>query len=153
MLSIKTNEGKELVINGNHLTKSLLFKSLLTLPHTAKPIDIPIKSDILLLVLKFMEIDTTTLANNYNPLDIKFKTSDYNFFQGCSNNDLIELCNASNYLNYPYLLELTCKILANKMQYKTTAELREFIGFENGPIEDNEDDEACRQFEWLSSSE
>jgi hypothetical protein len=39
------------------------------------------------------------------------------------------------------------------MQYKTTAELREFIGFENEPIEDNEDDEASRQFEWLSSSE
>jgi S-phase kinase-associated protein 1 len=91
MLSIKTFEGKEMVISGNHLKKSFLFKSLLTLPHTSKPIDIPIKTDILVIALKFMEIDTTTLANNYNPLDIKFKTSDYNFFQGCSNNDLINL--------------------------------------------------------------
>ncbi|KAF9762593.1 E3 ubiquitin ligase complex SCF subunit sconC [Nosema granulosis] len=153
MLNIKTLDGLEMALKGDFLSKSLLFESLLALPQTLDPVDIPINAEVLKICLKFMEIDSASLPPNYNPLDIKFKTSDLNFFSGCTNNVLIELCNASNYLNYPYLMELICKILANKMQYKSTEELREFIGVESGAVEDIEDEEINRQFEWLSSSE
>ncbi|EOB12665.1 hypothetical protein NBO_386g0022 [Nosema bombycis CQ1] len=151
MLIIKTIDGVEKHLEGAHLSKSLLFKHL-SLLKSHNPLDILVSSEILDQIIRFMEIDTNVLSAQYTPLDIKFKTCDFDFFSDCTNNTLVELCNASNYLNYPYLLELTCKILANRMQYRPTEELRELIGQGNEIIEDTDDD-INKELEWLSSSE
>ena len=52
------------------------------------------------------------LNDEYNPLELYFSKDDLAYLEKFSIDNIIELINACNYLEYSYLLELSCKKLA-----------------------------------------
>ncbi|AFM97917.1 SCF ubiquitin ligase Skp1-like protein [Encephalitozoon hellem ATCC 50504] len=152
MIEIETTDGRIFKIEEKQAYKSILIKNVCTSTVWENPITLQVSSPVFEIIRKYMEIDTSQLSEDYNPLEIRFKQSDFNFFVEYDNRTLLDICNGANYLEYPYLLELCCKIISEKMKHKNTRELAEFIGVDCN-ITDEELMKIEREFEWISSEE
>ncbi|KAG5859288.1 hypothetical protein KMI_07g11280 [Encephalitozoon hellem] len=152
MIEIETTDGRIFKIEEKQAYKSILIKNVCTSTVWKNPIALQVSSPVFEIIRKYMEIDTSQLSEDYNPLEIRFKQSDFNFFVEYDNRTLLDICNGANYLEYPYLLELCCKIISEKMKHKNTRELAEFIGVDCN-ITDEELMKIEREFEWISSEE
>ncbi|KAI5154679.1 hypothetical protein ENBRE01_3440, partial [Enteropsectra breve] len=71
--------------------------------------------------------DNHVLDKDYNPLEIHFPYEMIMHFEDLSASQLLGVCNAANYLNYPYLLELCCKIIANEISDNPNSELLDYV--------------------------
>lgn len=152
MIEIKTNDRIKFKLDENIAHKSTLIRNVCTSTVCNYPIPLQISSSTFDIIYKYMKIDTSRLSDGYNPLEIKFKQTDFNFFMEYDNRTLLDMCNAANYLEYPYLLELCCKIISGKMKYKSAEELREFIGLKCDMTEAELVD-IDKEFGWMSSEE
>ncbi|ADM11165.1 ubiquitin ligase Skp1-like protein [Encephalitozoon intestinalis ATCC 50506] len=152
MIEVETSDGRIFRVDTKQAYKSVLIKNVCTSTVCKYPISLKVSSSTFEIIQKYMEIDTSQLSEDYNPLEIRFKPSDLNFFMEYDNKKLLDVCNGANYLEYPYLLELCCKIISDKMKYKNTKELAEFIGVEYN-ITDEELMRIEKEFEWISSDE
>jgi S-phase kinase-associated protein 1 len=152
MIEIKTMDQGRFKVDEKYAFKSLLIRNICTLTTVEFPIPLRISSQIFDIINRFMKIDTTYLSQNFNPLEIRFRQCDVNFFIDYDSKTLLDICNAANYLEYAYLLELCCKIIAGKLKYKSSRELREFIGLECDISEDTAQN-IDLEFGWMSSDE
>lgn len=151
-IEVKTNDQRVFMLPEKTAFRSSLLRNVCASTACTYPIPLMVSSAVFEIVHKFMKIDTSLLCDGYNPLEIKFRQTDFNFFMEHDNKTLLEVCNAANYLEYPYLLELCCKIISGKMKYKNARELREFIGLESDMTEE-ELANIDREFGWMSSDE
>ncbi|KAM0672560.1 SCF ubiquitin ligase Skp1-like protein [Ordospora colligata] len=151
-VKIKTRDGDIFNIECKHAYKSILIKNVCTSTVCSYPIHIQLSSKVFKTISGYMQVDTSHLSEKYNPLEIRFKQYDLDFFNIYSDEHLLDICNGANYLDYPCLLELCCKLIAERIKYKTVEELREFVGMGRGMSPD----EACeieKEFGWMSSEE
>ncbi|CAD26176.1 hypothetical protein [Encephalitozoon cuniculi GB-M1] len=152
MIEIETIDGHIFRLEENEAYKSILIRNVCTSTACRYPIALRVRSSIFMIIQKYMKVDTSQLSEDYNPLEIRFKPSDFSFFMEYDNKTLLDICNGANYLEYPYLLELCCKIISEKMKSKSTRELAEFIGMECNMTEE-EMRRVEKEFEWVSSEE
>lgn len=152
MIEIKTSDLGRFKLDERMAYKSVLLRNICTSTICNYPIPLRISSSVFDMVYRYMKIDTSQLCDGYNPLEIKFKQTDFNFFMEYDSKMLLDVCNAANFLEYPYLLELCCKIISGKMKYKSAKELRDFIGLECDMTEEELVD-IDKEFGWMSSDE
>ena len=115
-ITIITNDTKKFYLNKTQCTKIKLFKNLLEISHE-KTITINLTSKIFKKIYEFLiTYDKVNLKvdlnDEYNPLELYFSKDDLAYLEKFSIDNIIELINACNYLEYSYLLELSCKKLA-----------------------------------------
>lgn len=116
LITIITNDAKKFYLNKTQCIKIKLFKNLLEIFYE-KIIIINLTSNIFKKIYEFLimydKVDLKVdLNNEYNPLELYFSKDDLSYLDKFSIDDIIELINACNYLEYSYLLELSCKKLA-----------------------------------------
>ncbi|WUR04889.1 S-phase kinase-associated protein 1 [Vairimorpha necatrix] len=145
MVLLKTFDDVLFTFDNKYLSKSRLLFSIHEHTVLCEPVPLLITHDILEIVYNFMKIDVCILSSDYSPYDLRFKQSDLDFFSAYDCNKLIELSNASSYLEYYFCLEVCCKLIARKLENKSVKMLKKQIGDIN--IQDNQD------FEWISSEE
>ena len=99
-------------------------------------------------VYDFMKKDSHHLKKGYNPLEIHFSMENIAYFQEYTPEDLLKISNAANYLEYYYLLELTCKIFANELLENGKSELSKMI---KGPKKVTKEQAAKinEEYEWF----
>lgn len=115
-ITIITSDTKKFYLNKIQCTKIKLFKNLLEISHE-KTITINLTSKIFKKIYEFLiTYDKVNLKvdlnDEYNPLELYFSKDDLAYLEKFSIDNIIELINACNYLEYSYLLELSCKKLA-----------------------------------------
>lgn len=152
MIEIKTSDQGRFKLDEKAAFKSILIRNVCTETVCRFPIPLQISSSIFDIVYRYMKIDTSQLSDGYNPLEIRFRQIDFNFFMEYDNRTVLEVCNAANYLEYPYLLELCCKIISGRMKHKSARELQEFVGLECDMTE-KELADIDKEFGWMSSEE
>ncbi|EQB60115.1 ubiquitin ligase skp1-like protein [Vairimorpha apis BRL 01] len=136
----KTIDGYILDIDLKHIHKSALLNNIYTSTTVEEPISLIVLYENFKIIYKFMEIDTNFISHDCNPIDIKFKQSDIEFFKDYDYNKLIELSNTCNYLEYRFCLEVCCKLLAEKIKF-SKCNLT------------NVDIDEIKDFDWISSDE
>ena len=151
MVQLRTTDGILIELEERHARKCVFLSNALEItPHSA-PIDLLIDSDTLRRVAAFMEVDNHMLKPGYNPLEIYFSNEILLFFDGLSADDMLKLCNAANYLEYFFLLELCCKLISNELAENTRGELAETIkGKER--LETDAVDRIQKEFEWFDEA-
>ncbi|KAH9411828.1 hypothetical protein HK407_03g05800 [Ordospora pajunii] len=152
IVKIKTRDGDVFDIECKYAYKSTLIKNVCTSTACSYPICIQLSSQVFKTIHGYMQLDTSHLSEKYSPLEIRFKQHDLDFFKNYDDEHLLGICNGANYLDYPYLLELCCKLIAERIKHKTTEELRRFVGMGHGMSPE----EACeieKEFGWMSSEE
>ncbi|KAL6122451.1 hypothetical protein NUSPORA_00488 [Nucleospora cyclopteri] len=87
---------------------------------------INIKSDIFLLVLDFMQKKQIKLHKGYSTSEIFFPRAHLEWVKEKDSEQILELCNACNYLEYAYLMELCCKALADELMGLKDEEVETF---------------------------
>ena len=115
-ITIITSDTKKFYLNKTQCTKIKLFKNLLEISHE-KTITINLTSKIFKKIYEFLiTYDKVNLKvdlnDEYNPLELYFSKDDLAYLEKFYIDNIIELINACNYLEYSYLLELSCKKLA-----------------------------------------
>lgn len=113
MILIRTIDDSLCELDEKYAFKSQLLKNLNNLPSNEPVIHLSMTSKTLNIVSEFMKIDNHVLKQDYNPLEIHFSEQMLQFLEGYGYDEILDICNAANYLDYPFLLELSCKTLAN----------------------------------------
>lgn len=131
MLRLRTTDNKIVELPRECAAKSVFLRNLAAATAHTAPIDVLFDAETFERVLAFMATDHHELENNYNPLEIYFSPTMLAFFDGVSNELLIKLCAAANYLDYPFLLEITCKVIATRLAETMEEELVEAVA---GPL-------------------
>jgi S-phase kinase-associated protein 1 len=150
MFEVLTNDLKIFQLDENYVSKSLFFQNILSFPASSEPIQILINSNTLDLIYEFMKKDNHVLQKNFNPLEINFSSEFLNCFDHLSLPDLVGVCNAANYLEYPFLFELTCKQLS--IRVSQNPELMDSGILGDGRVTDEDFDRITNDFEWLSDN-
>lgn len=124
---ISTKDGKIIELTEKEIIKCKLLYEIKTNTVIVEPVPINIDSKYLDFIKKFIKIDNVELKKGYEPLEIYFYNEHLNMIEDLDENFLIELCSAANYLYYSYLLELCCRVIAQKLRYKSLDEVKEYI--------------------------
>lgn len=126
MITLITTDGKKLEMKEEHAFKSILLDNIFTTFNNIYNLEILLDFETLSFIYNFMQHDFHNLKKDYNFLEIHFSSEMLHYFDNVDNDKLLKICNAANYLNYPYLLELCCKIIANKLTELPDSNLEEF---------------------------
>lgn len=152
MINIETADGDLFRLEEGLAYKSVLIRNVCTSTVCEWPVRLEIASPVFEIIRRYMEVDVSKLAESYNPLEIRFRQSDFDFLEEYDDKTLLDICNGANYLEYPYLLELCCKAISEKMKHRSAEELAELIGVEFSMTEE-ELGRVEREFGWMSSEE
>lgn len=148
MISLKTLDGDTVQLPKELAIRSVFLRNVLQETEHHSPIDILFTSEVFKIVHTFMTIDNHVLEEGYNPLEIYFSTEMLSFFDDMSSEMLLDVCNAANYLEYSFLLEITCKVIAGRLAENTRGELAQII---RGPetVSTVEMKNIQDEFEWF----
>lgn len=152
MVLLRTAEDKIMRIPDAYVAQSFLLAEVLSYTKVCEPIPVQVQHRTLELVLQFMMQNDQVVKKSYEIVEIRMTPQAQNFLEGLSNDQLSDLANATNYLNCPVLLELTCRFIADKVQNKTVDEIKSIFGIEGEP----NDEEKARfesEFGWMSSTD
>lgn len=148
MVYLRTTEGHIKHINEELAKKSILIRNIIEETTINGPITLLIKEEVLNQICAFTAIDKHVLEPDYDPLEIYFSAEMLDFFREMDNEMLLDVCNAANYLDYPFLLEITCKVIAGRLSNSTRSELVEAIKG-GGVYEQTSVDAVTEEFEWF----
>lgn len=127
MIRLQTTDGAVVEVEEKHAMKSVLLRNIMETTGIAGCIPLLVDAETAAQVRAFMETDNHVLEKDYNPLEIYFSSENLSFFDGLSAERLLKVCNAANYLEYPFLLELCCKLIANELSDNSRSELSEMV--------------------------
>ncbi|ORD93382.1 hypothetical protein ECANGB1_2411 [Enterospora canceri] len=115
-IRIITRDGKEYELRRNHVNKIKYIKNLSELYKT-DTFGIELDSAVFQKVYEFLvtqdKVDLDVdIDHSYDIRELYFSPEDIGWFRNYHLQDVIDLSNAANYLEYVYLLELCCKKLS-----------------------------------------
>ncbi|KAF7684643.1 SKP1-like protein 5 [Astathelohania contejeani] len=146
MVQIKSSDNKLIEIDNKLAHQSILLTHILSSTKLIEPIMLPISSDILEIVIEYMKHLKVPFT-----MEPRFSQEDASYVSSIPDHKLVPLASAANYLNFPSLLAICCKILAERMKNKNMAELRELVGVSND-LNEKDRNELNEDFGWISSS-
>lgn len=128
-MNIITKNGHDYTLSNNLTNRSVLLSQLLLYPDDSTALPIPFNLKTIEIAEQFAEKDSITKEIPYNqeniysleyykPVDIKnifIKNEMMKILEQISIEELSELINLANYLNYNILLECCCSRLANML--------------------------------------
>lgn len=117
IFDIITTDDKTFTLTQKLINECILFYDIIRLiepPSLSLKILVP--SDIFQIIINFSEINTVIVPEDYDVTQIVFPTAVYEFIYNLEFKTINEVCCAANYLYYPVLLELCCKVIATKLQ-------------------------------------
>lgn len=147
---VKTSDNQIVELDDKYAEKSYLFSNLLSLPSVPSPPALLIDSKTLSVVYSFMIRDSHILKRDYNPLEIHFSSETLSYFEDASTEEIINICNAASYLEYPYLLEVCCKILAMRLGHSSMKTKKEILGEKQ--INEEEMELMLQDFDWANEN-
>ncbi len=149
ILEVKTSDGIKIQLDKKYAHKSILLSNLESIKYVG-PIEICVDSKTLSTIYDFMQRDSHVLKKDYNPLEINFSNETLEYFGKMNNAELIEICNGANYLEYPYLLEVTSKVLAIRLSQNTLRKKNEILGDKR--ISEEEMDYIIQDYNWFNEN-
>ncbi|KAI5171446.1 S-phase kinase-associated protein 1 [Pancytospora epiphaga] len=148
VLKLETSDNIIVEVEECVAVKSNLLRNLIDTVGVCGPIPLLVDYITLKKVHSFMIEDNHVLPKDYNPLEIFFSNENLLFFEGMSSEEILNLCNAANYLEYPFLLELCCKRIANELADNSKSELAKIVKGEK-KLDEATACEMRKEFEWL----
>lgn len=149
-MKIKTSDNVVMELDDIIIAKSKLFENLSYMPQVENPLDVLVDSKILEEIVDFAKKDKHELNRNYNPLEIHFSIEMLDYFEKRPVQEILKICNAANYLEYPYLLELCCKLLATKISQGSLKIKNEILG--DSRIDDRDIDRILSDLDWMEDT-
>ncbi|ELA41813.1 uncharacterized protein VICG_01165 [Vittaforma corneae ATCC 50505] len=149
-MRVRTTDGKILELDELYALKSYLLSSLATIQSVEEPIDILVDSKTMRIIYDFMIRDNHALKREYNSLEIHFSNETLSYFDSKSTSEVISICNGANYLEYPYLLEVCCKILAIRLSQGSAKTKNEVLGERR--ITEEDMSLIIQDFDWANES-
>lgn len=128
MLRVRTTDDEILELDELYAFKSHLLNNLTTIQPAEEPVDILVDSRTMDFIYEFMVKDSHVLKREYNSLEIHFSSETLSYFDNKPTSEVIGICNGANYLEYPYLLEVCCKILATRLSQGSIKTKNEILG-------------------------
>lgn len=150
-VELRTSDGVVFTLEEEHAYKCVFLKNILEATERMGPIEILVDSETIMKIYSFMKTDHHVLKKNYNPLEIYFSSENLMFFEGLPADKLLKVCNAANYLEYYFLLELCCKIIADELSENTRTELTDKIRGK-GQMEKDAIGKIQREYEWFDDA-
>lgn len=149
-MRIRTTDGDIFDLEDRYAIKSHLLSSLATVPSADGPADILVDSVTMRVIYDFMTRDSHILKRDYNPLEIHFSADTLAYFDGKTTQELLAICNGANYLEYPYLLEVCCKLLAVKLSQNSVRTKNEVLGERR--INEEDMNFIIQDFDWANEN-
>ncbi|KAG0430284.1 hypothetical protein DMUE_5680 [Dictyocoela muelleri] len=143
-MKILTKDNQILEIQEKMVEKCKLFYNLKKHTIINEPVQIQIDSKYINYINEFVETDNEFLIENYDPLKIYFSPEQLEKIGMLDEDFLIDLSATANYLDYPFLLELCCKTIAEKLKYVPINKIKDYLH----PLNEVDD-----KFSWISSDE
>lgn len=140
MILIKTCDGFNFEMEKKYAYRSQLLKNLENFEETS-PVSLLITKKTLEIIYEFMKVDRHVLKKDYNPLEIHFSMEMLDYFDTYEMVEIIEICNGANYLEYPFLLELCCKIIAGNLSALPIDEISSLLKTNPKNLQKNEKDD------------
>ncbi len=165
LVKLISSDNKELKVEEDCFNKSLLLKNMINVHSYSNgknkynnssvndmSIEIPFTHKILSIIYNFMLFDkTNVLHENYNPIRLHFPEKYLEHIKQFSIHEIIDICKASCYLEYPFLMELCSKVIANDLQDVERFRLSIICGLENNTNNNNTNNTVNDlEFEWDS---
>jgi len=148
VILLKTSDSVIVEISSESYEKFNLILMMLESVVIQEPVPVLVSSKDLFQVLEFAKIDHCKLEIGYNPLEVYFSPEILAFFDFASTEEVLSVCNAANYLNYPFLLELSSKILATRLEKCPEAELAKI--FKDVKVAEEDHREIIRkEYDWM----
>lgn len=145
---VKTAEGEILDIDEHCAMKSYLLSNLAASVAVTDPVEILLDTKTTETIRAFMGRDNHVLKRDYNPLEIHFSNETLSYFDATPTQEIIKICNGANYLEYPYLLEVCCKILALRLSQNSAKTRSEVLGEKR--VTEEEMSLVVQDFDWAS---
>lgn len=149
MVQLRSADGEIIDIEDRHAIKCCLIKNIKEMTKGGEMIVLQVDSEIMKIIHRFMKIDNYNLTPGYNCLEIYFSNEHLSFFEGMSHATILKICNAANYLEYLFLLELCCKVIANTLADNSRSELAQMIGGTE-KLDKMATKELKQEFDWLN---
>lgn len=153
MFTVKTSDGHIMELEEHFAFKSYLLRNIKDCPNKAgasDPVKILIDKSTMSTIYSFMQKDNHILKKDYNPLEIHFSSEMLHHFDHCSADEILSICNGANYLEYPFLLELCCKILANELAGSSGDLPVQILG--DRRINEEDLERMTRDFDWVNEN-
>ncbi|KAI4291005.1 S-phase kinase-associated protein 1 [Pancytospora philotis] len=149
MVKLRTSDGETIDIEDRLACKSNLLRNVMDGASDSGVIPLQVDAHTLRTIHSFMALDNSSLKRNYNYLEIFFANEHFEFFEGRPAEEVLRICNAANYLEYLFLLELCCKIIASELADTSKTELaRVMLGSDRLSKADAK--QAQQEFSWLN---
>ncbi|ELQ76192.1 SCF ubiquitin ligase, Skp1 component [Trachipleistophora hominis] len=114
-LDVMTTDKRVYTIPDKMVNDCILFRDIANLTDQCSPISILVHSSVLEFIMGFSEINTLNLPENYDAAQIVFAPAVFEFINALDFQTLSDICTAANYVHYPALLELCCKVISKKL--------------------------------------
>lgn len=150
MVMLISNDGQSFEVSSDAIKKMNVMIALLEECGEDQEIPLQIDSQTLTKVLEYVNMD---LKNPQNVDDDK-KDKSYEFspdeeeFFNVDQGTLFSLIQASNYLEYPRLLDASCQIVANMIKGKTPEQIRQTFNI-NNDFAPEEEEKIKQENQWL----
>lgn len=131
--------------------KSYLLRSIKECPNKIgidDPVEVLVDKSTMSAIYSFMQQDNHILKKDYNPLEIHFSSEMLHYFDHFCIDEILSICNGANYLEYPFLLELCCKVLANELATNSKVLPMQILGDKRIGGDDLE--RIVRDFDWAN---
>jgi|SRR5665647_2212255 len=138
VITLTSKDGKNFEVSSTWAMKLNTVKNLMEDIGTDQPI--PVTE----VVSRILENVITCLKSEDEGKMEEMET----FFKGMNQSDLFETNLAANYLDYPVLLDLTCKTVADMIRGKTPAEIRTTFNIKND-FTPEEEQNVIKENEWV----
>ncbi|ELA46282.2 hypothetical protein VCUG_02210 [Vavraia culicis subsp. floridensis] len=115
-LDVMTTDKRLYTIPEKMVNDCILFRDIVNMTDQCSPINILMHSSVLEFIMGFSEINTINLPENYDATQIVFPQAVFDFINSLDFPTLNDICTAANYLYYPALLELYCKVISKKLR-------------------------------------
>lgn len=143
-MKIITKDDQIIEISQKTIEKCKLLNDLKLLTIIKDPVNLQITSKCIKFISEFANTDNGVLIENYDPLRIYFSPEQLAKFGDLEEDFLIELSTGANYLDYPFLLELCCRTIAEKLKTQPIEKIKDYLQ----PMDDDND-----EFSWVSSED
>ncbi|EJW01674.1 hypothetical protein EDEG_00391 [Edhazardia aedis USNM 41457] len=150
-LTIKTIDNVYYTLNKKQIEFSAFLENISQLSKIVEPIELIICSKEMQKIIEFIYLDPIKLKEGYLSCELKFRECDLLFINKISPDDLIELCNAANYLEAYYLLELTSFAISRIFSDLPLSEMKKLFKYDD--LTKNDKDHIFREYGWLPRPE